>query len=130
LPCTTIFSAHELGRAVEVDRVDRLVGRERDDVAARRVDRGVDDVLRPRCWSDRLERVVLARRHLLHRAAWTITSTPRARTSARESRTSPMKKRSGPRREARWHLGLLELVAAEDTDAAGPCSASSRATKR
>src|SRR5262249_31116603 len=60
--------AAQLRRAVEVDRVHRLVGAEGDRARNARVERGVDDVLRSmhvRLY--RFERVVLARVDLLHR---------------------------------------------------------------
>ena len=58
----------QLRRAVEVDGVDGLVGRQRDDSPDAGVDRGVDDVLRAEhVGAHGFEGVVLARRNLLHR---------------------------------------------------------------
>ncbi len=60
--------ARELGGAVEVDRAGGLVGGERDHALHAAVDRCLDHVLRAEdVGLDRLERVVLAHRHLLER---------------------------------------------------------------
>src|SRR5437763_1554950 len=57
----------QFGGAVEIDRVDGLVGRQVDDLLHAGVDGRVDDVLgAEHARAHRFEGVVLARRHLLH----------------------------------------------------------------
>ena len=65
---------------------------------------------------DRLEGVVLAGRHLLHRGGVDddVDAASNARPSRSRSRTSPMKKRQARVVERELHRVLLQLVAAED----------------
>ena len=68
LAATNSLSEHELGGAVEVDRVGGLVGRQRDDLLDVVRERGVDDVLGAEdVGLDAFDRVVFGRRHLLQR---------------------------------------------------------------
>jgi hypothetical protein len=108
----------QLGRAVEVDRVDGLVGaereRERDVVVDRRRDHvlGADHVR-----LNRLERVVLTRRHLLERGGVddhvdAAGGEPHAVAVAYVTEQQP----HAVVLERALELRLLELVTAEDPD--------------
>ena len=84
----------ELGRAVEVDRVGRLVGGERDHLLDVVRQRRVDDVLRAMdVGLDALQRVVFGRRHLLERRGvdHEVDAVASPACSRSRSRTSPMK---------------------------------------
>ena len=87
------FLRAQLGGAVEIDRVDGLVGAEREDAAHALVDGGVDDVLAADdVGLDGFERVVLAGRNLLQGGGVDDDVTPaKARSRRCGSRTSPMK---------------------------------------
>src|SRR5262245_14213659 len=107
--------AAQLGGAVQIDRVDRLVRADPDDALDALVDGGVDDVLRPEhIGLDRLERVVLARGNLLHRGGVEDDVHP-VHGALEALAIAHVADEEAERRmaHARGHLGLLQLVAAE-----------------
>ncbi len=64
------FVGTQLGRAVEIDRVDRLVGRQRDDLFDPLIDARIDHVFRTdHVGLDALDRIVLGDRNLLERGS-------------------------------------------------------------
>jgi len=70
IACDKKFVGAELGRAVEIDRVDRLVGRQCDDFFDLLIDARVDHVFRPdHVGLDALDRIVLGDRNMLERGS-------------------------------------------------------------
>ena len=106
----------QLARAVQIDRVGRLVGAERDDLRHARVERGVDDVLRANhVRLDELERVVFGRGHLLERRRVNddVDALERAPEAVAIAHVAEKETQARIVREPPRHLALLHLVAAE-----------------